>query len=242
MTKNQKDNNDKISDEMMISDEIYMTSGVHIGTRQKTADMKDYIYKVRNDGLYIIDINKTDKKINIASKFISKFDPKNLSSLYLFILFRILVDQFGFFVSKFISKFDPENILVVSVRQYGQKPIRKLSEYTGIKVLDGRFRPGTLTNPSAKGFIEPELLIVTDPLADSQALNEARNIGIPVVGLCDTNNELKYLDIVIPTNNKGRRALALVYWLLARAILKEKGKIKSYENFKPTVEDFEAEI
>ena len=210
MTKDPQEDNEKNSEEMMISDEIYMTSGVHIGTRQKTADMMDYIYKVRNDGLYIIDINKTDKKINIASKFISKFDP--------------------------------ENVLVVSVRQYGQKPIRKLSEYTGIKVLDGRFRPGTLTNPTAKGFIEPELLIVTDPLADSQALNEARNIGIPVVGLCDTNNELKYIDIVIPTNNKGRRALALVYWLLSRAILKEKGKIKSYDDFKPTVEDFEAEI
>ena len=210
MTKDPQEDNEKNSEEMMISDEIYMTSGVHIGTRQKTADMMDYIYKVRNDGLYIIDINKTDKKINIASKFISKFDP--------------------------------ENVLVVSVRQYGQKPIRKLSEYTGIKVLDGRFRPGTLTNPTAKGFIEPELLIVTDPLADSQALNEARNIGIPIVGLCDTNNELKYIDIVIPTNNKGRRALALVYWLLSRAILKEKGKIKSYDDFKPTVEDFEAEI
>lgn len=210
MTKDLQEDNKKISEDMMISDEVYMTSGVHIGTRQKTADMKEHIYKVRNDGLYIIDINKTDQKINIAAKFISKFNP--------------------------------ENILVVSVRQYGQKPIRKLSEYTGIKVLDGRFRPGTLTNPSAKGFIEPELLIVTDPLADSQALNEARNIGIPVVGLCDTNNELKYIDIVIPTNNKGRRALALVYWLLSRAILKENGKIKSYENFKPTVEDFEAEI
>jgi len=210
MTKDTQEDIEKKSEEMMISDEIYMTSGVHIGTRQKTADMMDYIYKVRNDGLYIIDINKTDIKINIASKFISKFDS--------------------------------ENVLVVSVRQYGQKPIRKLSEYTGIKVLDGRFRPGTLTNPSAKGFIEPELLIVTDPLADSQALNEARNIGIPVVGLCDTNNELKYIDIVIPTNNKGRRALALVYWLLSRAILKEKGKIKSFEDFKPTVEDFEAEI
>ena len=210
MTKDLQEDNKKISEDMMISDEVYMTSGVHIGTRQKTADMKEHIYKVRNDGLYIIDINKTDQKINIAAKFISKFNP--------------------------------ENILVVSVRQYWQKPIRKLSEYTGIKVLDGRFRPGTLTNPSAKGFIEPELLIVTDPLADSQALNEARNIGIPVVGLCDTNNELKYIDIVIPTNNKGRRALALVYWLLSRAILKENGKIKSYENFKPTVEDFEAEI
>ena len=156
MTKDLQEDNKKISEDMMISDEVYMTSGVHIGTRQKTADMKEHIYKVRNDGLYIIDINKTDQKINIAAKFISKFNP--------------------------------ENILVVSVRQYGQKPIRKLSEYTGIKVLDGRFRPGTLTNPSAKGFIEPELLIVTDPLADSQALNEARNIGIPVVGLCDTNN------------------------------------------------------
>lgn len=210
MAKDTQEDIKKNSEDMMISDEIYMTSGVHIGTRQKTADMKDYIYKVRNDGLYIIDINKTDKKINIAAKFISKYNP--------------------------------ENILVVSVRQYGQKPIRKLSEYTGIKVLDGRFRPGTLTNPSAKGFIEPELLIVTDPLADSQALNEAENIGIPVVGLCDTNNDLKYIDIVIPTNNKGRRALALVYWLLSREILKEKGKIKSYEDFKPTIEDFEAEI
>ena len=117
-----------------------------------------------------------------------------------------------------------------------------LAQNTGIQLLDGRFRPGTLTNPKAEGFLEPELLIVTDPLADAQALHEAENIGIPVIGLCDTNNEIKYLDLVIPTNNKGRRALALVYWLLTREILKEKGKIKSYEDFKLEVEDFEAEI
>ena len=210
MIKDQQEENKKESVEMMASEETYMTSGAHIGTRQKTADMKEYIYKVRNDGLYIIDVNETDKKINIAAKFLTKYKP--------------------------------ENVLVVSVRQYGQKPIRKLSEYTGIKVLDGRFRPGTLTNPSSRGFLEPELLIVTDPLADSQALHEAKNIGIPVVGLCDTNNELKFLDIVIPTNNKGRRALALVYWLLTRVIIKEQGKIKSYDDFKPTIEDFEAEL
>ena len=197
-------------EEMMASEETYMTSGAHIGTRQKTADIKEFIYKVRNDGLYIIDVKKTDKKIKIAAKLLSKYDPTN--------------------------------ILAVSVRQYGQKPIQKLGEYTGINVLDGRFRPGTLTNPNSKGFLEPELVIVTDPLADSQALHEAENIGIPVIGLCDTNNETKYLDLAIPTNNKGRRALALVYWLLARAIVKEQGKIKSYDKFKPTVEDFEAEI
>ena len=74
MTKDTQEDTKESSENMMISDEIYMTSGVHIGTRQKTADMKDYIYKVRNDGLYIIDINKTDRKINIAAKFISRFN------------------------------------------------------------------------------------------------------------------------------------------------------------------------
>ena len=195
---------------MSVPEETYMTSGAHIGTRQKTADIKDFIYKVRNDGLYIIDVKKTDDRIKTAAKFIVKYDPSN--------------------------------VLIVSVRQYGQKPIKKTSEYTGIQVLDGRFRPGTLTNPNSKGFLEPELLILTDPLADAQALHEAKNIGIPVIGLCDTNNETKHLDLVIPTNNKGRRALALVYWPLTRAVLKEQGKIKSYEEFKPEVEDFEAEI
>jgi small subunit ribosomal protein S2 len=195
---------------MMVSEETYMTSGVHIGTRQKTADIKEFIYKVRNDGLYIIDVKKTDERIKASAKFLSKYDPSK--------------------------------ILVVSVRQYGQKPVKKLGEMTGIQVLDGRFQPGTLTNPNAKTFLEPEIILLTDPLADMQALHEAKNIGIPVLALCDTNNETKYIDYVIPTNNKGRRALALIYWLLARAILKEQGKIASDEEFSTTVEDFEAEI
>jgi small subunit ribosomal protein S2 len=195
---------------MMVSEETYMTSGVHIGTRQKTADIKEFIYKVRNDGLYIIDVKKTDERIKAAAKFLAKYDPSK--------------------------------ILTVSVRQYGQKPVRKLGEKTGIQVLDGRFQPGTLTNPNAKTFLEPEIILLTDPLADIQALHEAKNIGIPVIALCDTNNETKYIDYVIPTNNKGRRALALIYWLLARAILREQGKIQSDEEFTTTVEDFEAEI
>ncbi|MCX6665249.1 MAG: 30S ribosomal protein S2 [Euryarchaeota archaeon] len=198
------------NDDMMVSEETYMTSGVHIGTRQKTADIKDFIYKVRNDGLYIIDVKQTDKKIKIAAKLLAKYDPSK--------------------------------ILAVSVRQYGQKPIRKLGEHTGITVFDGRFRPGTLTNPNSDNFFEPEVIILTDPLADMQALHEAQNIGIPVIALCDTNNETKYVDIAIPTNNKGRRALALVYWLLAREMQKAQGKIKSDEEFAVTVEDFEAEI
>ena len=196
--------------EHIASEETYMTAGVHIGTRQKTADMTKYIYKVRNDGLYIIDVNKTDERVKVAAQFLSKYKP--------------------------------ENVLVVSVRQYGQQPIRKLGEYTNIQVLAGRFRPGTLTNPNARGYLEPEVLIITDPLADAQALREARNVGIPVVAMCDTNNQTKHVDVIVPTNNKGRRALALVYWLLTREIYKVKGKIDSYDDFQPEVEDFEAEI
>ena len=208
--KQEEDKKDDKKIEMAVPEETYMTAGAHIGTRQKTSDISEFIYKVRNDGLYIIDVKKTDEKIKTAAKFVSKYDPKD--------------------------------VLIVSVRQYGQKPIKMLGEHTGIQVLDGRFRPGTLTNPNAKGFLEPSLLILTDPLADAQALHEAENIGIPVIGLCDTNNETKFLDLVIPTNNKGRKALALVYWLLTREILKTKGKIKNDEDFKLTAEDFEAEI
>ena len=196
--------------EMLVPEETYMTSGVHIGTRQKTSDIKDFIYKVRNDGLYIIDVKKTDEGIRNAAKFLAKYDPSK--------------------------------VMAVSVRQYGQKPVKKLGEHTGMQILEGRFRPGILTNPNSKDFFEPEIILLTDPLADIQALHEAENIGIPVIALCDTNNETRYIDLVIPTNNKGRRALALIYWLLTKEILKEQGKIKSDEEFTAAVEDFEAEI
>jgi len=156
--------------EMLVPEETYMTSGVHIGTRQKTSDIKDFIYKVRNDGLYIIDVKKTDEGIRNAAKFLAKYDPSK--------------------------------VLAVSVRQYGQKPIKKLGEHTGMQILEGRFRPGILTNPNSKDFFEPEIILLTDPLADIQALHEAENIGIPVIALCDTNNETRYIDLVIPTNNK----------------------------------------
>ncbi|OYT58077.1 30S ribosomal protein S2 [Euryarchaeota archaeon ex4484_162] len=206
----EKDKQKNEKEKMLVSEETYMTSGVHIGTRQKTADIKEFIYKVRNDGLYIIDVKKTDERLKVAAKFLAKYEPSK--------------------------------ILVVSVRQYGQKPVRKFAEYTGVNAIEGRFIPGTLTNPNCKEFFEPDVILLTDPLADIQALQEAKNIGIPVVALCDTNNETRYIDLVIPTNNKGRRALALIYWLLTRTMLMEWGKIKSYEDFTPKVEDFEAEI
>jgi small subunit ribosomal protein S2 len=195
---------------LLIPEDVYLTSGVHIGTQQKSADMKEFIFKVRNDGLYVLDVKKTDERIRIASKFLSKFDP--------------------------------QRILIVSARQYGQKPAKVFAKSIGAMVVAGRFIPGSLTNPILPKFTEPEVLFVTDPAADEQALREALNVGIPIVGICDANNETKYVDLVIPSNNKGRRALATIYWLLTREIMKAKGQCASDEAFLMTVEEFEASL
>jgi small subunit ribosomal protein S2 len=103
----------------------------------------------------------------------------------------------------------------------------------------GRFVPNTLTNPAFRGFIEPDALITTDPSGDAQAVNEGVDIGIPVIALCDTNNMTSNVDLVIPTNNKGRKALTLIYWLLARQVLRERGE---EDRFKYTISDFEMEF
>jgi small subunit ribosomal protein S2 len=195
---------------LLIPEDVYLTSGVHIGTQQKSADMKEFIFKVRSDGLYVLDIKKTDERIRVAAKFISRVEPAR--------------------------------ILIVSARQYGQKPAKIFGKAIGAMVVAGRFVPGSLTNPILPKFVEPEMLFVTDPAADEQALREALNVGIPIVGICDANNETKYVDLVIPSNNKGRRALATVYWLLTREVLKARGQLASDEDFKMTVDEFEASL
>jgi len=184
-------------EQLLTSIDNYLAAGIHIGTLQKNADMERYIFKVRSDGLYILDINTTDARIAAAAKFIAKF-PK-------------------------------EKIVVVSRRPYGQKPILRFAELIGAKPIIGRFVPGTFTNPNYKGFIEPQLIIVTDPRGDEQALKEGGDIGIPVVALCDTDNSTGNVDVIIPTNNKGKKALTLIYWLLARETLKARNELKEEE-------------
>ncbi len=194
--------------ELLVPEDVYLTSGVHIGTQQKSANMKDFIFKVRSDGLYVLDVKQTDERIRACAKLLSQYPP--------------------------------ERILVVSARQYGQKPVDIFTKTIGSKAFAGRFVPGTLTNPALPSFVEPEIIMVTDPAADKQALTEALNVSIPIIGLCDANNETKNVDLIIPTNNKGRRALACIYWLLTREYLKETGKLVDDEDYKLTIEDFEA--
>lgn len=196
--------------DLLIDEDIYLTSGVHIGTQQKSADMKDFIYKVRQDGLYVLDVKKTDDRVRATAKFLARFDPRK--------------------------------ILVVSARQYGQRPAKEFSKAIGASVLAGRFVPGTLTNPANKVFIEPEVILCTDPSADKQALKEALDIGIPIIAMCDANNETRNVDLVLPTNNKGRRALACIYWILTREVLVARGDLKDPSEFTMEIEDFESKL
>ncbi|PXF21155.1 MAG: 30S ribosomal protein S2 [Methanobacteriota archaeon] len=125
--------------------------------------------------------------------------------------------------ANFLGMYEARDILVVSARQYGQRPARLFAQAIGARHIVGRFIPGTLTNPLLRTYIEPQIIFVTDPEADNQALSEAIGSNMPVIGICDTNNNLRNVDLCIPANNKGRRSLALIYWLLAREVLKARG-------------------
>jgi small subunit ribosomal protein S2 len=195
--------------ELLVPEETYLTSGVHIGTQQKSASMRRFVHKVRFDGLHVLDVRQTDKRIRLAANFLARIPP--------------------------------EKILVVSQRQYGQKPVRVFAKTVGAVSFAERFVPGCLTNPNLAEYFEPKVLFVTDPATDQQALSEAVSIGIPVVGLCDVNNETRNVDLVIPANNKGRVALATVYWLLAREVLRVRSGGAETE-YSLTIEDFQAAL
>ncbi len=197
-------------EEMLVPEDTYLTAGIHIGTQQKAKDMEPFIFKVRDDGLFVLDVDQTEERIRTLAKFLSRYEPKR--------------------------------ILIVSARQYGKKPIEMFSDVIGTSSIAGRFIPGTLTNPSLDHFIEPEILVVVDPSADRQAVREAVNVGIPIVGLVDTNNMLRNVDFALPTNNKGRKSLALLFWLLAREMKLEKGEIEERDEFEYEVEDFEQSL
>lgn len=141
--------------------------------------------------------------------------------------------------AKFLARYDSAGITAVARKTYGQEPARVFAEAIGGKAILGRFIPGTFTNPNAKKFVEPKVVIITDTESDRQVLKEVEKIKTPVVAMCTTSNSLSTIDLVIPINNKGRKSLALAYFLLAREILKEKGEIKNNEDFAKKAEDFE---
>jgi small subunit ribosomal protein S2 len=197
-------------EELLLPQDTLLSAGVHIGTRMRTKDMEPFIYRVRADGLFVLDVKKTDERICVAAKFLARFEPSKIAA--------------------------------VAGRLYGQSPVEKFCEVVGATPIVGRFIPGMLSNPLYPHRIEPGVVIVSDPKADVQAVKEASSIGVPVIALCSTDNDFSFVDLVIPTNNKGRRALAVIYWLLARQILRERGEIPPDGDLPQSIEDFEIKL
>lgn len=144
--------------------------------------------------------------------------------------------------AKFISRADISKVAVTSAREYGKTPVEKFCNLTHAKYILGRFMPGTFTNPALPKYMEPQIVIVTDPQADQQAVLEATRAGVPVIAICNSDNVTSKVDVVIPANNRGRKALATVYWLLAREVLKKQGVIKTDSEMKVPIEDFETKL
>ena len=191
---------------LLIESNEYLKSGIHIGTKFKTKYMADFIYKTRPDGLSVLNLKKIDERINLAIKFLSRYEP--------------------------------EEILIVSRRETGWKGLKKLKKLTGINVVMGRYPPGILTNTNLSTYIEPKVLVVSDPWPDRNAVEDANKVGSPVVALCDTNNQNNKIDLVIPCNNKGKKSIGLILYLLAREYMQNKAMLRGDEKMPAEIDDF----
>ena len=177
----------------------------------------------------------------VKTKFMTPFIVRaNPEGLYILDISKTLsrIDV----AAKFISRADIALVAITSAREYGKTPVQKFCELTGAMSILGRFMPGTFTNPSLPDYMEPEVVVVTDPQADQQAVIEATRAGVPVIAISNSDNVTSKVDLVIPANNRGRKALATVYWLLAREVLKKQGKIKSDSGMPVSIDDFETKL
>ncbi len=177
----------------------------------------------------------------VRTKYMSPFIVRaNPEGLYILDISKTLarID----IAAKFIGRANISKVAVTSAREYGKTPVQKFCQVTGATGIYGRFMPGTFTNPSLPNYMEPEIVIVTDPQADQQAVMEATRAGVTVVAISNSDNVTSRVDLIIPANNRGRKALATVYWLLAREVLKKQGTIRSDSEMKIPIEDFETKL
>ena len=175
----------------------------------------------------------TKFKTKYIEQFIYKTRPDGLSVLNL-----QKIDERLKIFANFLSQYAPEDILIASRRENGWKAVKKFGKMTGVKVFAGRYPPGILTNPNLEIFMEVKLIVVIDTWPDRNVVNDAMQVGIPIIALCDTNNQANNVDLVIPCNNKGKKSIGLIFYILAREYMAAQGMIKNVADFPAELDDF----
>ena len=175
----------------------------------------------------------TKFKTKYMEKFIYKTRPDGLSVLNL----QKINERLELTIN-LLAQYNPEEIIVVSRRENGWKAVKLLGKITGIRVYPGRYPPGILTNSNLENFVEAKILFATDAWPDRNSIKDAVKMGIPVVALCDTNNQANNIDFVMPCNNKGKKSLGLIFYIIAKEYMKRRGLIKNDKDFKAKPEDF----
>ncbi len=175
----------------------------------------------------------TKFKTKYMENFIYKTRPDGL-----YVLNLQKIDERIGLAAKFLSKYEPQDIIICCRRENGWKPVKMFNKVTGIKVFAGRYPPGILTNTNLKTFIETKVILVVDAWPDRNAINDAMKAGIPVIALCDTNNQTNNIDFVVPCNNKGKKSLGILFHILATHYLRERGMLPRDKELELSVEDF----
>jgi len=193
-------------DKFLVPRDVYLKSGIHIGTKFRTAYMEQFIYKTRPDGLSVLNLQKIDERIKVAASFLAQYDPAD--------------------------------VLIICRRENGWKAVELFGKLTGVRTFAGRYPPGILTNPNLEQYTEAKIVMVVDAWPDRNAVIDSVKVGIPVIALCDTNNQTNFLDFVVPCNNKGKKSLGLLFYILSKEYLKAKGKLKDDEELAVKMEEF----